>query len=321
MAERKQCEFQLIRYVPDAVKNEFVNIGVVLRASEGSGQSAVRFTRDWSRVRCIDPDADTGMLEALEVEVERRLQTQPEDGSDAKPVLAALEDSLSNALQITETKAFLAESFVAGLEQLLSLYVDPVKRERSSKRSGRAAIHAAMRTQFERAGVWTLMRKQIAASGYTKAGDPLRIDCGYRPNGLVRMFQAVSLEGDSEAAKVLAFSAEGIQQGVARVEKAILELTAIVEPIRKSEEDEPGEDRIAQYRFAVETMEEHAIRVLTTSDLPRAAETKSKAPSGKNSSAGAFQPRLFLILTLSCQAIWSRCCWECTLKSVPLGRY
>ena len=274
MAQRKQCEFQLIRYVPDAVKNEFVNIGVVLRAgpnaSHGGGQSAVRFTKDWSRVRCIDPNADTAMLEALEMEVAQRLQTPPAEG---RPVLAILEDSLSNALQITESKAFLADSFIAGLEQLLSLYVDPAKRERSSRRGGRAAIHAAMRTQFERAGVWTLMRKQIAASAYTKPGDPLRIDCGYRPNGLVRMFQAVSLEGDSEAAKVLAFSAEGIKRGVARVEKASLELTAIVEPIRKSEEDEPGEDRIVQYRFAVETMEEHAIRVLTTSDLPRVAET------------------------------------------------
>jgi hypothetical protein len=60
---------------------------------------------------------------------------------------------------------------------------------------------------------------------------------------------------------------------VARVENAVLELTAIVEPIRKSEEEQPGEDRIAQYRFAIETMEEHEIRVLTTSDLPRIAET------------------------------------------------
>ena len=30
MADLKQCEFFLLRYVPDAVKDEFVNIGVVL---------------------------------------------------------------------------------------------------------------------------------------------------------------------------------------------------------------------------------------------------------------------------------------------------
>jgi hypothetical protein len=278
MPQRKQCEFQLIRYVPDRVKNEFVNIGVVLRSSETEGQNqshgqiAVRFTRDWARVRRLDPDADTAMLEALEIEVARRLATWSAE-EEAKPVLGVLEDSLSNTLQITESKAFLAESFPAGLEELLSLYIETAKRERDSRRSGRAAIQAAMRTQFERAGVWTLMRKQIAAASYTKPGDPLRIDCGYRPNGVVRMFQAVTLESDSEAAKGLAFSAEALRQGVARVEKAALELTAVVEPIRKTEDEEPGEDRIAQYRFAVETMEEHAIRVLTTSDLPRAAET------------------------------------------------
>jgi hypothetical protein len=152
------------------------------------------------------------------------------------------------------------------------MYVDTPQRERSRQRSGRSALHAAMRMQFESAGVWTLMRKQIAAANYTKPGDPLRIDCGYRPNGVVRMFQAVSLEADSDAAKLLAFSARGLREGVDRVEKAILELTAIVEPIREPAGDEPDEDRIVQYRFAVETMEENQIRVLTSSDLPRVAE-------------------------------------------------
>jgi hypothetical protein len=176
-------------------------------------------------------------------------------------------------VQITEGKAFLAESTAAALDQLLSMYIQPLKRERTVKRRGRFAIQAAMRTQFEQAGVWSLMRKQIAASQYTKPGDSLRIDCAYRPNGLIRMFQAISLESDSEAAKVLAFSAQAIREGVARIEKASVELTAIVEPVRKSENTEPDEDRTAHYRFAVETMEEKEIRVLTTLDLPRIAET------------------------------------------------
>src|SRR3984957_19795564 len=270
MMERKQCEFQLIRYVPDPVKNEFVNIGVLVRA-EGE-QSVLRFTRDWGRVRCLDPDADTQMLEALEIEVGHRLRAQP--GNHPKTIVALLEASLSNGLQITESKAYLAESFLAGLEDLMRRYVDTPRRERSQRRSGRSALHAAMRTRFEEAGVWTLMRKQIAAANYTKRGDPLRIDCGYRPNGVVRMFQAVSLEADADDAKLLAFSAVSLVAGVKRVEKAELELTAIVEPIRQSEQDEePGEERILQYRFGVEIMEEHTIRVMTSTDLPRIAET------------------------------------------------
>ncbi len=269
MTERKQCEFQLIRYVPDPVKNEFVNIGVLVRA-EGE-QSMLRFTRDWGRVRCLDPDADTQMLEALEIEVGHRLRAQP--SNHPKPIVALLEASLSNGIQITESKAYLAESFPAGLEDLMRRYVDTPRRERSQRRSGRSALHAAMRARFEEAGVWTLMRKQIAAAPYTKPGDPLRIDCGYRPNGVVRMFQAISLENDADDAKLLAFSAFGLIAGVKRVDKADLELTAIVEPIRHGDGDEPNEDRIAQYRFGVEIMEEHTIRVLTSSDLPRIAET------------------------------------------------
>jgi Protein of unknown function (DUF3037) len=269
--ERKQCEFQLIRYVPDPVKNEFVNIGVLLRTAEG-GQSELRFTRDWSRVRCLDPDADTQMLEALEIEVGQRLANQPAD--HRRPIVGLLEDSLSNGIQITETKAYLAETFLAALEDLMRRYVDTPPRARTQRRSGRSALHTAMRTRFEEAGVWTLMRKQIAVAQYTKPGDPLRIDCGYRPNGVVRMFQAISLEADADDAKLLAFSAFSLIAGVKRVDKADLELTAIVEPIRQTEQnEEPSEERILQYRFGVEIMEEHTIRVMTTTDLPRIAET------------------------------------------------
>jgi hypothetical protein len=269
VAGRKQCEFQLIRYVPDPVKNEFVNIGVLLRA-EGE-PSLLRFTRDWGRVRCLDPEADTEMLEALEIEIGERLRTQ--GIHQPKPIMGLLEESLSNGVQITESKAHLAESFLAALEELMRRFVDTPARPRTQRRGGRSALHGAMRTRFEEAGVWTLMRKQIAAANYTKPGDPLRIDCGYRPNGVVRMFQAISLESDADDAKLLAFSALSLVAGVKRVEKADLELTAIVEPIREVEGDQPSEERIAQYRFGVEIMEEHTIRVMTSSDLPRIAET------------------------------------------------
>lgn len=263
---RRQCEFFLIRYVPDAVRNEFVNIGVLLREAAGAEAPMLRMTRDWARVRCVDPEADTEMLEALEGELRMRLLEETPEG--AKPVLAVIEDSFSNLVQVTEAKGCLAESMVAEVENLMRVYVEGRRRESVRRQSGRAKIQGAIRSQFERAGVWELMRKRIAASAYTSAGDPLRIDCGYRPNGVIRMFHAVSLEAESEAAKVLAFSMQGLREGVTRVEKATLEMTAVVEPIKELE-DEARE----YYRFAVETMEGEAIRVMTTADLPRMAET------------------------------------------------
>ncbi len=220
--ERRACEFQLLRYVPDAVRNEYVHIGVILREQGSLTEPAaspepvlVRFTRDWRRVRCLDPDADTALLEGMESELRRRFEAEP-DGN----LMRLLTESLSLNVQMTEPKAYLAESLPAGMEELMRLYVEPPPRERVPRLSGRAAIQARMRTEFERAGVWDLLRKRIAASEYTRPGDPLRIDVGYRPNGMIRMFHAVSLEPGVEMAKVLAFSAAGLRAGVERVEKA-----------------------------------------------------------------------------------------------------
>lgn len=265
--QRRPCEFFLVRYVPDPVRGEFVNIGVLLRDA-GSSAAQVRFTRDWTRVRCADPGADIDMLEALEQEIERRLTEHRED---TPHVLRTLEDTLSNGLQITEAKACLAESIPVELERLMKMYVESRKREPASRISGRQKVGRAMRREFERTGVWSMMSKRIAASQYTQPGDSLRLDCGYRPNGVIKMFHAVSLDGDIDLAKVLAFSMPSLSAGVMRVEDAKLELTAIVEPVRDLKSTE--EEDIAQYRFGVEAMEAAAIRVLTTSDLGRVAET------------------------------------------------
>ena len=266
MEERRHCEFSLIRYVPDPVKNEFVNIGVLLREAEtpgvaNAGKTELRFTRDWRRVRCVDPYADVSMLEALEDELHERLTRSPE-------LLGHLSDSLSNVVQITEPKACLAETFQTQIEQLMRLYVEAHKESRDQRQSGRTAIHNEMRKKFEQEGVWGHMMKRIAADQYTRPGDPLHIDCGYRPNGVIKMFHAISLGNDVEGAKSLAFSAPRLMEGVRRIADAGLQLTAIIETIRDMGEDQ---DRVDQYRFGVETMEQHEIRVMTVLDLPRLA--------------------------------------------------
>ena len=278
MPQRVPCEFFLIRYVPDVVKGEFVNIGVLLREA-GAGanlRAQVKFTRDWSRVRCMDAEADIGLLEALEQEIASRLRLGASP-RDPKTVMEVLEDTLSNSLQMTEAKATLAENMATEMELLLRLYVEPIKVPRVRMKSGRTAIAAAMRTEFEKVGAWALMRKRIAASMYTRPGDPLKIDCGYRPNGVIRMFHAVSLEGDVEAAKVLAYSVPQLRDGVGRVEGAKLELTAVVETLRSvGNVDDAGDEATERYRFGVETMERQEIRVVTLSDLARAAATAQR---------------------------------------------
>ena len=292
-ASRHECEFLLLKYVPDPVRNEFVHVGVIVRemgrdgvdGAAGAGVAgpvvAVKFTSDWRRVRCLDPDADVEMLEGLESELLRRFEGERlGETNGSRSLMHVLEDSFSNSVQVTRAKAYLAESVDAGVEELMRMYVEAPPREKVSRMSGRAAIQVRMRTEFERAGVWESMRKRVRTAEYTRAGDPLRIDVAYASgmggaSRVVKMFQAVSLEGLAaagagiEMAKGLAFSLPALVAGVQRVDGAALEFTAVIEPVRRDVETEESE----AYRFAVETMEEHRIRVLTTADLGRVAET------------------------------------------------
>src|ERR1700756_4928686 len=71
MPDRQSCRFFVLRYSPDAIKNEFINIGLVLLPP--AGMAEVRFTHDWSRVRCLDPQADVEMLEAMENDLREKL--------------------------------------------------------------------------------------------------------------------------------------------------------------------------------------------------------------------------------------------------------
>ena len=126
------------------------------------------------------------------------------------------------------------------------------------------AIVRGMRSAFEQAGVWELMRKAIPVEQYTHKGDPLKIDCGYRPNGVIRLFQAVSVETDADAAKVLAFSYPQIAEGVRRAEQAQAHLTAVVED---------GLDRSDEaVAFALGVLERGGIAVAAVGERPTIAE-------------------------------------------------
>jgi Protein of unknown function (DUF3037) len=249
----KQLEFSLIHYIPNVVNGEFVNIGVILFDDDGGVH--LRFTHDWRRVRALDPAADIETLEALESDLDAQLTRGV---LDRPTLLTKLQDYLTSGIEITRAQGVLAEDAASELETLARIYLE---RRRAGVResSGRAAIFASMKTAFEEAGVWRHMRHRIAASQYTHRGDPLKIDCGYRPNGIIKLFQAVSLENDTDAAKVLAFSYPGLRDGIFRTESAKTELTAIVEP-----DLDRNDDQIA---FALAVLAKTDIAVASTSEL------------------------------------------------------
>jgi len=261
MSDRHQLGFFVLRYVPNLVTDEAVNIGLVLIGSgEDRAFAEVRFRRDWRAVQCIDPQADIEMLQALEREIRTRLG----DETERDVFLKRMQDSFSNAVQLSPMQTCLGEAPERELENLAKIYLDRATRGGKRLASGRQRIVAAMHGAFDRAGVWESMMKDIAVEKYTFKGDPLRIDCAYRPNGTIKMFHAVPLATDINAAKVLAFSYPQIVEGIARDEHAHAALTAVVE-----DNLDRGDEAIL---FALAMMGRSQIAVAMVADMPQIAE-------------------------------------------------
>ncbi len=270
MAAFRQCEFFLLRYVPDVVKGEFVNVGVALLEQGDDGFTDVRFTRDWRRVRCLDPAADIELLESCEAEFRRLLQSRlPEVINYRGPtsrrawLLALMQESFSGTLEMAPMSAVLAESPQAEIGKLAQMYLEsPLHGHRAQ--SGRRVIYNAMRDAFEQAGVWQLMRTDIVVAQYTRKGDPLKIDCGYRPNGVLHLFHAVSLATDVNTAKVLAYSYSDMRENLQAAEHAMSDLTAITE-----NELDPHDEAVA---FALATLQDSGITIAKVADMPAIAQ-------------------------------------------------
>jgi hypothetical protein len=264
MADKIQCRFFILRYAPDAVKNEFINVGLVLLPPAGSAQ--VRFTRNWSRVLCLDPEADVEMLQALENDLRNQLR---EMNGDHDLILRRIQDSFSNAIQPSEFQACLASAAVDEADELARLYLErPRRRQQTREPGARVAIVARMRSEFEAAGVWPLMQEKIPVSRYTRSGDPLKIDCGYSPNGTVKLFHAVTLSSDINAAKVLAFSFPQLAHGIKKAEGKQALLTAVVE------DNLPTDDE--SVAFARETLEQNAIRIAPVNSMAAVAREAAR---------------------------------------------
>jgi hypothetical protein len=261
MADGRQLEFFLLRYVPDAVKDEFVNIGVVVveAGANGGGFAEVRFTRDWRRVRCLDPQADVEMLEALEREIRGQLTTR----LDREVLLRRMEDSFSNLIQLSPVKGCVTEDPAREIEAMASMYLEAAKVGGKRDVSGRQRILGRMRDAFEHAGVAKFVLP-VPVAPYTKPGDPFQFDFGYRVKGEIKLFQAVSLKAGVDAAVLLAARYPRIAPVMSKVAGAAPTLTAVI--------DDDLDRGAESVQFALSMMEEEKIRIAVAAEMPMIAE-------------------------------------------------
>jgi hypothetical protein len=262
MGEKRKLEFYLLRYVPDAVKGEFVNFGLV--AIGGSPNDAVladvRFTKNSSRLLCLDPQADLDVLEKLQNELRREIGS----AKDQAELLRRIEDSFSNVIQLSPVMPAVTEKIAtAEIEEVARIFLETAKIRGTREPAGRRKILETMRDEFEKAGVLTLL-SAVPAEPYTKAGDPLEFDFGYNTGSEIKLFHAVSMRAGVDSAVMLAARYPKIAPVMGKITGASILLTAVVEAELDRSRSEVG--------FALEMMAESRIMVASTADMPAIAD-------------------------------------------------
>jgi hypothetical protein len=262
MGEKRKLEFFLLRYVPDAVKGEFVNFGLVAIGGGpiGAVLADVQFTKDSRRLLCLDPQADLDVLEKLQDELIREIGR----AKDQAELLRRIEDSFSNVIQLSPVMPAVTEKIAAAeIEEVARIFLETSKTRRTREPAGRKKILETMRDEFEKAGVLPLLNP-VPVEPYTKAGDPLEFDFGYNTGKEIKLFHAVSLKASVDSAVMLAARYPKILPVMEKVAGAAPILTAVVEAQLDRARTEVG--------FALEMMEESKIRVASTLEMAGIAE-------------------------------------------------
>src|SRR5580704_5357605 len=196
MADLKQLEFYVLRYVPYVVRGDFISIGVLLvePRPNGFGFADVAMTSDWRRVQCLDRQVDIEVLQSLEPYIRMQLQ----HSQDVGMLLHKLADSFANMIQMSPREVCLAEDPARELKMLCSIYLEEppsdIMPAAPRPKSEHAMILAGIEDALTQAGIWGLRIEKVSAAQYTKKkGDRLVFDFGYLVGTEVRFFQAVPL--------------------------------------------------------------------------------------------------------------------------------
>lgn len=267
MAEKRQLELYLLRFLPHALRDDFVTVGLLLLESDG-GFAEVQFTRDWKMLQCVAPDVELEWFEMVENEIRGKLGSlrQRED------LMQLMSERFGTVIDVAPTKAVLTEDPAKEMEVLTSMYLVSTRRgERVQPRTGRGAIVSTMREAFMEAGVLELVQRDLDVVRYTGQGDPFRIDFGYRVGNAMKMLHAVSVAANVDQALALAYRYSRIEAGMRRMQLQA-SLTAVVDQGMASREEKT--------RFAIGMLEQSSVRVRAVKEMAEiAGEVRRDLPS------------------------------------------
>ena len=274
-ANLKACSYYLVRYVPNAEREEFLNIGLLLHSPEEQFLDCL-FTGDLRRVKRFHRQADLEFLRDLQSHFEGQIQ-QHED--NLQGFLEEMQQTLSHIIQLAPARPVLAAEPQAQLPQLFERFVGELQAKLPAADT-RMRIKQGLAEALRRARVFDDRRfeKRIPAEPLTHPGDPFHFDFGYRPpvdagkpNGHLKLIHALSLHRDHELASVLSLTIGYVRS------KESADLTAIIEGWP------PHGDKTASHSYRILRDAEIAMRPLSEVDAFATSVREELTPS----SAGA----------------------------------
>jgi hypothetical protein len=257
------CVYHVVRYQPNLIRDEWVNIGVLLfvpATEPGAGPAAGSVRQRWLeepadlvRLRRLHPAADEDLLLRLPAEFDRQFAGRE---MEAGAILEKFDETLSNAVQLAPRKGLLSRDPDAELDRLFREQVEPLRETRRGvvEIRTRSDVRARAADYFRTEKILRLMQRSVRVEEFTAPGDPMRIDFSYRRNGTRGFVHSVALGRDPGQAKLLAYTAGAIRERVARSE--FLAVT----------EREPARGNVRD-KFVSEIFAESDIRVVPLGEL------------------------------------------------------
>lgn len=262
----KPCSYFVVRYVPDLVRDEGLNIGLFIYSPQEEYLDCL-FTQDFRRLRAFHPQADLELLRQLQEHFQREIK---EREGKLEEYLAEMQDSYSNLIQLTTPKTCLAADPQTELQVLFERYVGK-QPEAGARPETRMRVKQKLHSALDRAGALKSkhLERKVPVARWTGEGDPFTFDYGYRPlevtgpaNGHYRFIHALALGGDADLAKLLAYTIGKIR------EKEPADLSAVIDARARSDDETA--------LFSQRTLEEAEIRLVPLAEVDAFAQSVAR---------------------------------------------
>ena len=222
--EDSKFVYHVLRYTSDLVRDEWVNIGVLLfdPLTGGLRLRLIEEQDEYARIRRLQPRADQDVLRGFRDHLEDRFaafmrsrRTEQDEtlatGEELQRLLENWNNTLSNGLQLAPQKGVYADDMDIELERLYTEHVAPPRKvNRVGAPGSRAMIRDWCSQVWKTAGLWDRIQKSVRVTEFTFPGDPMRIDYCYRRNGTRGYVQTLSVSRTPADCKLYAYTAARI---------------------------------------------------------------------------------------------------------------